>query len=96
MFRYYQKITCQLPEFFEILLYISPNEVSEIQANQLVRYRTKINSNVGYCRCGAEVWIEFLTSGNKWIFRYFDNNHNEITKCPDCGIELKEDDLESR
>ena len=56
---------------------------------------SKIYSKVGYCSCGDEIWIEFLPSDNKWIYRFFDQNHNEITECPGCGNELNEDDLES-
>ncbi|MEE8479982.1 MAG: hypothetical protein V3T59_01950 [Desulfobacterales bacterium] len=56
---------------------------------------SKIYSNVGYCPCGCEIWIEYLSGGNKWICRFFDLNHKEITECPDCGNELKEDELES-
>jgi hypothetical protein len=29
------------------------------------------------------------------MFRFFDLNHKEITKCPDCKNELSEDELES-
>jgi len=56
---------------------------------------SKIYSKVGYCHCGDEIWIEFLPSGNKWIYRFFDMNHNEIIECPGCENELNEDDLES-
>jgi len=56
---------------------------------------SKIYSKVGYCKCGDEIWIEFIPSGDQWIFRFFDLNHNEITECPGCGNELIEDDLES-
>jgi len=66
-----------------------------LTSRRLMRYRTKINSKVGYCQCGSEIWIEYLPRGNKWTFRFSDLNHQEITECPDCGIELKEDDLES-
>jgi hypothetical protein len=56
---------------------------------------SKIYSNAGYCRCGCEIWIEYLLSSNEWFYRYFDLNHKEITACPNCGKEIKEDDLES-
>ena len=56
---------------------------------------SKIYSKVGYCKCGDEIWIEFLPSGGQWNFRFFDLDHNEITECPGCGNELNEDDLES-
>ena len=56
---------------------------------------SKIYSKVGYCNCGYEIWIEYLPSEFKWIYRFFDMDHNEITECPGCGNELIEDDLES-
>jgi hypothetical protein len=56
---------------------------------------SKINSKVGYCKCGDEIWIEFLPSDNKWLFRFFDMNHNEINECLSCGNKLNEEDLES-
>ena len=56
---------------------------------------SKIYSKVGYCQCGDEIWIEFLPRGNKWICRFFDLNHKDITECPNCGKDLKEDNLES-
>ncbi len=55
-----------------------------------------IQSFVGYCRCGCEIWIEYLWTGAEWIYRYFDLDSNEITKCPECGRELSEEELESR
>jgi hypothetical protein len=57
---------------------------------------SKIYSNVGYCPCGDEIWIEYLPGGNKWFHRFFDLNHREITECPGCGSTLKEEDLESK
>lgn len=54
-----------------------------------------VYSYVGYCRCGYEVWIEYLFDGKGWFHRFFGPNHNEIFRCPDCGRELVEDDLES-
>ena len=56
---------------------------------------SKIYSKVGYCNCGYEIWIEFLPSGFKWIYRFFDFDHNEITECPACGNKITEEDLES-
>ena len=56
---------------------------------------SKIYSKVGYCNCGYEIWIEFLPSGFKWVYRFFDMDHNEITECSACGNKLNEDDLES-
>ena len=57
---------------------------------------SKIYSNVGYCPCGEEVWIEYLPSGNKWFHRFFELNQREIAECPGCGSALKEEDLESK
>lgn len=56
---------------------------------------SKIYSNPGYCQCGHEIWIEYLPSGNHWIYRFFDLNHREIDECPGCGSVLREDDLAS-
>jgi hypothetical protein len=28
-----------------------------------------VYSYVGYCRCGCEVWIEYLLDGNGWFHR---------------------------
>jgi hypothetical protein len=50
-------------------------------------------SKVGYCNCGYEIWIEFLPSGFKWIYRFFDMDHNEITECPACGNKITEEEL---
>jgi len=36
-----------------------------------------IYRKVGCCKCGDEIWMEFLPTGNKWIYRFFDLNHNE-------------------
>jgi len=55
-----------------------------------------INSKLGYCACGYEVWIEYLWNGKEWTERFSDLNLLEIAHCPDCGVELKEDDLETR
>jgi len=56
---------------------------------------SKIYSKVGYCNCGYEIRIEYLPSDLKWIYRFFDMDHNKITECPACGNKLNEDDLES-
>ncbi|MFC1829249.1 hypothetical protein ACFL0O_06535 [Thermodesulfobacteriota bacterium] len=56
---------------------------------------SKIHSSVGYCNCGQEIWIEYLPIGSKWTCRFFDPNHREIQECPECGNDLKEDELES-
>jgi hypothetical protein len=55
-----------------------------------------VHSNVGYCPCGCEIWIEYLRNSEGWFHRFFDADHREITKCPDCGKALEEDDLQSR
>lgn len=54
-----------------------------------------IYSNVGYCVCGREVWLEYLRDGQAWKVRFLDADHQEITHCPDCGRPLDEDELES-
>ena len=56
---------------------------------------SKVYSKAGYCKCGYELWIEFIPTGFNWIYRYFDMDHNEITECPVRGNEINEDDLES-
>jgi len=55
-----------------------------------------IYSNVGYCRCGWEIWIEYLQADGAWRPRFSDDQHPELTTCPQCGRVLKEDDLESK
>ena len=57
---------------------------------------SKVYNNVGYCQCGCEIWVEYLLSGNQWIYRFSDQNIQEITHCPNCGKELNEDDLGSK
>ena len=54
-----------------------------------------IYSQVGYCQCGQEIWIEHLRDGNEWFQRFFGPDHQEITHCLGCGREINEDDLES-
>ena len=54
-----------------------------------------IYSSVGYCACGQEIWIEFLQKDGRWFARFSDDAHQEITLCPACGRELKEDELDS-
>jgi hypothetical protein len=53
-----------------------------------------INSKLGYCSCGYEVWIEYLWNGTEWVQRYFALDLREIVNCPDCGANIEEDDLE--
>jgi len=55
-----------------------------------------IYTHVGYCRCGCEVWIEYIRKDNEWIPRFTDLELHEIICCPDCGKILNEDDLESK
>jgi RNase P subunit RPR2 len=55
-----------------------------------------IYSNVGYCRCGFEVWIEYLWNGNQWRQRFTDQENNELTRCLECGAILSDDTLESK
>ncbi|UCG13125.1 MAG: hypothetical protein JSU72_01120 [Deltaproteobacteria bacterium] len=54
-----------------------------------------VYNKLGYCNCGFEVWIEYLWNGKEWTHRFSDLNVQEITQCPDCGEELREDDLEA-
>lgn len=55
-----------------------------------------IHGSVGYCVCGAEIWIEYLRDGNAWRPRFSDAAGREISHCPDCGRAIVEDELESR
>ncbi len=55
-----------------------------------------VYSFVSYCRCGCEVWIEYLLEQGAWVPRFFDQDRPSITRCPDCGAELDEADLDSR
>lgn len=57
-----------------------------------------IHSCVGYCPCGAEIWIEYLPAKGhgSWQVRFFDGENNLIAVCPDCQREIKEEDLASR
>lgn len=54
-----------------------------------------IYSQTGYCRCGEEIWLEYIRDGQAWRPRFSDGEGREITRCPRCGVALKEDDLES-
>ncbi|SMC21276.1 hypothetical protein SAMN02746041_01160 [Desulfacinum hydrothermale DSM 13146] len=55
-----------------------------------------VYSTVGYCACGFQVWIEYLVSSDRtWTYRFFDDEHREIDRCPQCGRRLSEDLLES-
>ena len=53
-----------------------------------------VYSQAGYCQCGREIWIEFLFDGTKWAARFMDDEHHEISQCPQCGAELDEDELD--
>lgn len=55
-----------------------------------------VYSSVGYCKCGHEIWIEYLQRDNAWFTRFSDDQHGELQRCPQCGEILKEDDLESK
>ena len=54
-----------------------------------------VYSNPGYCSCGQEIWIEALWNGREWTHRFLTPDHLEVTECPECRRELREDDLES-
>ncbi len=54
-----------------------------------------VQSFVGYCQCGNEIWIEYLFDGNEWFQRFFDQELREITRCPVCSTILLEDELAS-
>jgi hypothetical protein len=55
-----------------------------------------VYSSVGYCKCGHEIWIEYLQAGKAWRTVFSDDQHTEIDHCPQCGRVLEEDDLESK
>ena len=55
-----------------------------------------VQSAVGYCPCGAEIWIEYLRNQDGWFCRYSDPEGREISRCPACGKEIAEDDLAPR
>ncbi len=54
-----------------------------------------IQSATGYCPCGAEIYIEYIRDGAGWVCRFSAEGKGEITRCPQCGRELVEDELES-
>lgn len=54
-----------------------------------------IYSSVGYCRCGQEIYLEYIQAGAGWTPRFSDEDLKEITHCPGCGRELVEDELQS-
>lgn len=53
-----------------------------------------VYSSLAFCTCGCEIWIEYLWNGVEWSLRFTDGNLEEVYRCPDCGIELRSDDLE--
>ena len=55
----------------------------------------KLQTAVGYCPCGQEIWIEYIRQGKAWVARFFAQDHREITHCPSCSCYLEDDDLES-
>lgn len=55
-----------------------------------------IHSSVGYCPCGAEIWIEYLHSKGGWRVRLLDENNQPLENCPQCRRRLDEADLNSR
>lgn len=55
-----------------------------------------VYSCVGYCKCGHEIWIEYLWNGANWKPRFSDDGHGELEYCPQCGVRLNEDGLESK
>jgi hypothetical protein len=55
-----------------------------------------IYSSVGYCKCGHEIWIEYLKSDSGWKPRFSDDNQAELERCPKCGALIIEDRLQSR
>lgn len=68
----------------------------ELTTRDLARKGHMIHGSVGYCPCGAEIWIEYLPNRDAWRARFSDAAGREITRCPDCGRELVEEELESR
>jgi hypothetical protein len=59
-----------------------------------------VHSSVGYCPCGAEIWVEYLPppSGNQqgWQLRFFDAQNRPLENCPECQREIHEEALASR
>ena len=54
-----------------------------------------VHGGVGYCPCGQEIWIEYLGGRDGWFCRFFEPDSTEISRCPQCGRVIVEDDLES-
>jgi hypothetical protein len=57
-----------------------------------------VYGGVGYCPCGQEIWLEYIRQdqGQGWAPRFSDAEGRELSRCPGCGRELREDDLASR
>jgi hypothetical protein len=55
-----------------------------------------VYSGVGYCACGQEIWLEYLRDGLAWRPRFTDVEGRELTRCPGCGRELKDEELGGR
>ena len=59
-----------------------------------------VHSSVGYCPCGAEIWVEYLPAAGgaqaPWRVRYFDEAHQPIDTCPMCSRPIDEEELDSR
>ncbi len=54
-----------------------------------------IQGSVGYCRCGQEIWLEYLRKDQTWFCRFSTPEGAEVTACPACGRVLDEDNLDS-
>jgi hypothetical protein len=57
---------------------------------------TMVHSSVGYCPCGAEIWIEYLHAAGRWQVRFVDENNQAIETCPHCRRRIVEEELLSR
>jgi hypothetical protein len=55
----------------------------------------KLQTSVGYCSCGQEIWLEYIRGGDQWSCRFFDEQGREVEVCPNCLARLEEDELES-
>jgi hypothetical protein len=55
-----------------------------------------VHSSVGYCPCGAEIWIEYLHTAGRWQVRFLDDNNRAIEACPHCRRRIVEEELASR
>jgi hypothetical protein len=55
-----------------------------------------VHGSVGYCPCGAEIWIEYLYTAGRWQVRFLDENNQAIETCPLCRRRIVEEELASR